>query len=194
MVEVTRASIDRVPELASLIGRAFADDPNALWSLGPAATPEQVIQWFEAPDRIVAQEGLLWEAGHALGAALWFPPGTEDPYRDYDRESRRVIKVLADDGGTRGSSYWDWIEEHLPSKPHWFLDSIAVRADQRGKGFGRALIDIGLRGAKEEGVPAFLETARPENVPKYEHVGFRVVNDEDAPSSGPHVWFMQFDP
>jgi len=43
-------------------------------------------------------------------------------------------------------------------------------------------------------VPAFLETARPENVPKYEHVGFRVVNDEDAPSSGPHVWFMQFDP
>jgi len=97
MVEVTRASIDRVPELASLIGRAFADDPNALWSLGPAATPEQVIQWFEAPDRIVAQEGLLWEAGHALGAALWFPPGTEDPYRDYDRESRRVIKVLADE-------------------------------------------------------------------------------------------------
>ena len=67
MVEVTRASIDRVPELASLIGRAFADDPNALWSLGPTATPEQVIQWFEAPDRIVAQEGLLWEAGHALG-------------------------------------------------------------------------------------------------------------------------------
>jgi len=56
------------------------------------------------------------------------------------------------------------------------------------------LIDVGLSRAKADGVPAFLETARPENVGLYEHLGLRVVLDEDAPGAGPHIWFMRFDP
>ena len=193
-IEVTQASIDRVPELAPLTGRAFADDPNAVWSLGAEATESQVVEWFRAFQMLAASHGFLWEAGRGLGAAVWFPPGEAERYLHIDQEARSAAASLSDDGGVRSASYWDWIAAQLPPEPHWFLDHIAVRADQRGKGIGRALIDVGLSGARSASVPAFLETARPENVPIYEHIGFRVTLDDDAPWNGPHVWFMRFDP
>jgi len=74
-VEITRATPDRVHELAALIGHAFSDDPIALWSLAPEATEEQVRLWFLWFDEVVAPLGMLWEAGRGLGAAVWFPPG-----------------------------------------------------------------------------------------------------------------------
>jgi len=74
-VEITRATPDRVPELAVLIGHAFFDDPIALWSLGPEATEEQVRLWFHWFDELVAPLGMLWEAGRGLGAAAWFHAG-----------------------------------------------------------------------------------------------------------------------
>ena len=194
MVEVVQASVERVPELATLFGRAFADDPNALWSLGAKATEGQVIEWFAAFLGLAAPRGLVWEAEDGLGAAIWFPPGAEQAYRDVEAGVRGTIASLSDDGGVRNESYWDWIAEHLPSEPHWFLDSLAVRQDRRGRGIGKTLIGLGLTGARNAEVPAFLETARPENVPLYEHLGFRVTYQEDAPASGPHVWFMRFDP
>jgi GNAT superfamily N-acetyltransferase len=194
MVEVTQASIARVPDLAFLFGRAFVDDPNALWSLGAQATEDQAIEWFRAFLALATPHGLVWEAEHGLGAAIWFPPGEEHAYRDIEEGVRGTIASLSDDGGVRNASYWDWIAAHLPAEPHWFLDSLAVRQDQRGRGIGRALIDIGLAAAKRAGSPAFLETARPENVPLYEHLGFRVTVEEDRAGSGPHVWFMRSDP
>ena len=43
-------------------------------------------------------------------------------------------------------------------------------------------------------IPAFLETAKPGNVPMYEHLGFRVVEESDAPDGGPTIWFLRADP
>jgi hypothetical protein len=43
-------------------------------------------------------------------------------------------------------------------------------------------------------VPAFLETSKPDNLPLYEHLGFRVYAAGDAPHGGPHIWFMRSDP
>ena len=52
----------------------------------------------------------------------------------------------------------------------------------------------GLARASADGVPAFLETGNPENVPLYEHLGFRVIAAEPAPHDGPTVWFMRAEP
>lgn len=193
-VEITCATPDRVPDLATLIGRAFSDDPMALWPLHPDAAEEEVRLWFLWFDEMLAPLGMLWEAGRGLGAAAWFPPGEDERFLEIDRAVRPRVASLTDDGAARYAEFWDWIEAHSPDEPHWFLDHVAVAPEQRGKGVGSGLVRFGLDHARADGVPAFLETARPENVGLYEHLGFRVVLDENAPGAGPHIWFMRFDP
>ena len=101
---------------------------------------------------------------------------------------------FSDDEGARYEALWDWVWEHMPKEPHWLLDHVGVDPDHQGRGIGAALIRLGIESSKRDGVPAFLETSRPGNVPLYEHLGFRVDAAADAPHGGPHVWFMRFDP
>jgi predicted N-acetyltransferase YhbS len=58
---------------------------------------------------------------------------------------------------------------------------------------GTALIQHGLTFADRDGVPAVLETGRPENVGYYERRGFRKISDDDAPGGGTQIWFMRYD-
>src|SRR5919106_22954 len=93
----------------------------------------------------------------------------------------RAFATITPDGGARYEAMWEWIASKLPDEPFWYLDHIAVETGDRGSGLGTALIQHGLTMADRDGVPAFLETARPENVGYYERWGFRLVADEDVP-------------
>src|SRR3546814_14261896 len=44
--------------------------------------------------------------------------------------------------------------------------------------------------AGAEGLPCWLETATPENVPLYERLGFVTAAQWDVPGGGPHFWGM----
>jgi len=79
---------------------------------------------------------------------------------------------------------------HIPAEPCWFLDVIGVVPAARGLGLGRILVEHGLALAAADGLPAFLETGRAENVPYYEQFGFRTVDRQEAPRGGPTIWFM----
>lgn len=196
-VEISSARPDRVPLLAAMLGRAFADDPMIRWPF-PAGDDEEAerrtTEMFRVIDERFAEAGWLWEAGDVAGVALWIPPGGDAFYVQVERDTRDAIDALTDDGGARYRAFWDWIEEHFPHEPHWYLDHLAVAPEHRAKGFGRALIELGLGFARRDGVPAFLETARPANVRYYERLGFAVVVEEAAPGGGPPLWFMRFEP
>ncbi len=113
---------------------------------------------------------------------------------EIDRELRPEVAAYTDDGGKKYEVMWEWIAGNFPGEPFWYLDHIAVEADQRGSGVGTALIQHGLAFADRDGVPAFLETGRPENVAYYERRGFRTTSDGSIPGGGPHIWFMRYDP
>ena len=68
------------------------------------------------------------------------------------------------DNGARYDRIWDWIEEHVPAEPLWYLDQLGVDPSRQGEGLGRALVRFGLDRAAEAGLPAFLETARERNL------------------------------
>jgi GNAT superfamily N-acetyltransferase len=193
-IPITRAAPDRVPELAALLGRGFADDPMFLWPLGPDVGTEQIEGFFRSFNERLAERGWLWEAGDGIGVAAWLPPGADDVMMDIDRELRPAVVRGTDDGGTRYASMWEWIAEHFLDEPFWYLDHIGVDAEHRGGGVGTALIQHGLAFADRDGVPAFLETGRPGNVAYYERRGFRTTAEGNAPGGGPHIWFMRYDP
>jgi ribosomal protein S18 acetylase RimI-like enzyme len=193
-IDIKPATFERVPDLARLLGRAFADDPMFLWPLGSQASVERITGFFRAFDERLSPLGWLWEAGDGAGVAGWVPPGSDAEMMEIDRELRPEIAAHTDDGGKRYEAMWEWIAGHFPDEPFWYLDHIAVEAEQRGAGLGTALIQHGLAFADRDGVPAFLETGRPENVGYYERRGFRTTSDGNVPGGGPHLWFMRYDP
>lgn len=180
--------------LVDVLARSFADDPIIRWPFPTDGSHEdQCRELFRILDEPLAETGWLWEAGDGAGAALWIPPDGGERFLEIERGTRDAIDAMTIDGGVRYRAFWDWIEGHLPGDS-WFLDHLAVAPERRGEGLGRALVDLGLGFARRDGVPAFLETARPGNVGYYERLGFRVVADEHAPGGGPRLWFMRSDP
>jgi GNAT superfamily N-acetyltransferase len=193
-VEIRPATRERVPVLTTMLARAFADDPMIQIPLAPDPDLERTRAYFALIDERWADLGVLWEAGHAAGAAAWVPPEQQNGLADLDRNLSEAFHALTSDGGVGHDALWDRVESKVPNEPVWFLDHVGVDPDRHGEGVGRALIEVGLARARADGIPAFLETGVQRNVAYYERVGFRLVEDGDSPLDGPHVWFMRFDP
>ena len=174
-VEITQAAPDRLSALAGVLGRAFVGEPMMRWPLGVHGDVEQRFsRCFECFLEDLIRLGMVWEAGEAMGAAVWVPADQADAWREAQLD-KPEIPALTDDGGRRYEAFWEWVESKLPDEPLWHLDSIGVEARARGRKIGSALIQVGLDEARADESGAWLETGNPRNLPLYERFGFRVV-------------------
>jgi GNAT superfamily N-acetyltransferase len=193
-VSVRRADPERLPVLASVLGRAFVAEPMVCWPFGDGGdVEEKCIRTFEYLLEEIIGLGIVWEAGEALGASTWFSPDDREAWEAVQIHDRRV-GALTDDDGARYDAFWEWVDARIPAEPVWHLDSIGVEPSIQGRGVGTALMEHGLERALASGAAVVLETAQERNVPYFERFGFRTVEDADSPGDGPHVWFMRREP
>src|SRR3954470_9978450 len=187
----TPAELDTV---ARVFAEALAPDPMITWPFPPATTVDDVITLFQILlQHAYGSLGVIWVVGdeRAEAAAAWLPPEQVSRFQEIEVATRPRIEALTDDGGGRYAVFWDWLGEHLPTEPCWFLDILAVRSAARGRGLASALVRHGRDRAHGAGQPAVLETGNPATLPMYEHLGFRVVERADAPDGGPTIWFLR---
>jgi len=85
-------------------------------------------------------------------------------------------------------------EHYHPKTPHYYLFAIGVLPQCKGQGLGTKLIQEVLRRCDEEGVPAYLENSKEENLPFYEGHGFKVQRQIRFATSAPPLWLMWRDP
>jgi len=193
-IEIRRVTNERVPSVAAMMARAFANDPMISVSVASDNRDERLRQMFTLIDVQWANLGVLWEAEDAVGAAAWLGPDHAAALADQNEALREAFHALSPDGGVKHDALWGWVESEVPDEPLWYLDQVGVDPARQGEGIGGALIELGLELARRDGLPAFLETAVAGNVRYYERFGFRVTLHDDAPLGGPHIWFMRFDP
>ena len=179
-----------VPALAVALAAAFGDDAMIRWPM-PEATPAMLAELFRVILAPYAEAGMLGKIAGCDGGAAWLPPGLAGQFAEVEQSTRAAISPLTGDGGARYAAFWDWLDEHLPGEPCWFLDVVGVAPGAQGRGLGRTLVRHGLERARADGCPAFLETGTARNVPFYESLGFKVVAEQQAPDGGPVIWFMQ---
>jgi len=185
-----------------VVARAFLDDPMIRWSLGGTdrdyanrdGLERLATEWFTVMNEVAAERDTMWETEDGGGVCIWLPPEAVADYTEDDLAVRPRLVPLTFDGGSRLASMWDWIDERVPGGRLWFLDLLGVEPCAQGRGIGSALVEHGLAAALEAGEPAFLETGNPRNVAYYERFGFRTTEEADAPLSGPHIWFMRWEP
>jgi len=94
--------------------------------------------------------------------------------------------------GLRTASRWrtvfEQLSRHHPPEPVAYLSLLGVSPERQGSGVGTALLRAWLTDVDAAGQPAWLETARPENLPFYRRHGFEVAGELsifDVP-----VWMM----
>lgn len=185
-----------LPLLASVIARAFDDDPLMNWvvqqdekrSWRIRCLLEMTLRYETFP------HGHVYTTAGVVGGALWAPPSRwkQPLWRELlhlPRAAsaiglRRLPRVL------HGLSLLD--EKH-PKMPRWYLSVLGVLPEYQGRGLGSMLMGPVLERADDARQPAYLESSKERNVPLYERHGFRVTEVIELPG-GPPVWLMWREP
>jgi GNAT superfamily N-acetyltransferase len=198
-IEIRPAAKSDIGELSAVLGRAFYDDPVAMW-LMPDDTTRSLRQarMFGALTRHhhLAGGGVeLACRGATVGAAaLWDPPGR---WRESVRAQLAMAPSLIRALGRRapaGRRLMDVVQGQHPQEPHWYLAVIGSDTAVRGRGFGQALMRSGLDRCDDEHCPAYLESSKADNVPYYQRFGFEVTGEVIVPGGGPTLWKMWREP
>ena len=81
------------------------------------------------------------------------------------------------------------IEAAHPEYEHFLVWMFAVSPGHQRRGLGRSLMATALGAADTAGVPAYLWTGNPDNLPYYGSHGFEIIGEFPIPGGVPN-WFM----
>ena len=164
-----------------VITLAFSGDPMARWAMSDPATYLTIMPEFA---RAFGGNGFAHGTVHLLegaaAAAMWLPPGVHP-------ESERMMELV--ERHVPGQKLPDMMhvfeqmDVYHPKEPHWYLPLIGVDPSCQGRGFGSALLRYALEQCDRAGLPAYLESSNPRNIPLYERHGFESIGSIQAGSS-----------
>ncbi|MCR6690466.1 GNAT family N-acetyltransferase [Cellulomonas sp.] len=192
MSVVRQAGPADAPAVRTVLARAYHDNPLMRWVLPDERTRDDACAAWLGPsvDRYVALGGVdvLVEDDEVVAAAAWREPGldAQHPVLRTLPTGPGVLAALvgperAADVLARLGAAAAW----APAVPAPYLNYLAVRPEQQGAGLGARLLEHRLRRYDAVGVPTWLGTTDPRNVPFYARLGFAVVGEvELTPSSG----------
>jgi GNAT superfamily N-acetyltransferase len=187
-------------ELAQVLSRAFYDDPPFMWMLPDERSRERRARgMFRTILRShalkyggveVATDAGTNDHGAIVGGAVWLPPGHwlatgRELLRSLPGYTRALGRRLGPASDLMGS-----MVKHHPREQHWYLYAIGVDPGRQGQGVASALLRSRLARCDKAGMPAYLESSKPGNVPLYEHFGFEVTEVLDPPKGAPPLTAM----
>ncbi|MFI6004795.1 GNAT family N-acetyltransferase [Streptomyces sp. NPDC051366] len=187
------ASIDDASPIGRTLARAFDDDPMMRWFFPDDATREAGLgRYFSTIfTRQYGRHGVCERTEAA--AAFWVPPGAQDKAVPDAETIQELEEILGD----RAPLFREAVAAaagHGPQEPHWYLAVVGADPAAQGQGHGAALLRSGLAQADAAGLPTYLESSKPSNLPVYEHFGFTVLGEFRLPGGGPTLWPMRREP
>ena len=152
---------------------AFAADPAARWLYPQAHRYLASFPGFaHCFGSLAFDEGTaLVTEGHAA-VALWLPPGVGP-------DEAALLAHLADtveaERQPAAFAAFEQMGGYHPPEPHWYLPLIGTDAAMQGRGHGSRLLVPVLARCDADGLPAYLESSNPRNIPFYVRHGFHVL-------------------
>jgi ribosomal protein S18 acetylase RimI-like enzyme len=187
-----------ISELSHALGRAFYDDPVAMWIMpDDKVRAAHLGKFFATVTRHHHLAGggaeVATDASTIGAAALWDPPGR---WKQSAREQLMMLPSFLLGFGfrmTTGRKLGELLgrmKQHHPEEPHWYLAVLGSDTIVRGKGYGHALMRSRLDRVDAEHAPAYLESSKFENIAYYQRFGFEVTGELVIPNGGPTLWPM----
>ena len=184
-----------------MLGRAFHDNPMSVYVLPDDEERTRHLGWmFGTSTRYGCLYGEVYTTtGKVDGAAVWLTP--ESPPMSRETVTAAGIAEIPQRIGAEPFQRLMTMKRHMDELrrrdapgPHWYLWVLGVDPPRQGQGVGSALLRPVLSRADEEGLPCYVETDKPINVPFYRRHGFEVVVEDDLPGGGFHYWTMKRQP
>ena len=190
----------QLTEASEALSRAFHNDPLQQYVLPDNQDRRRLSPLHFQP---ILEYGLqfgevLVTDGSVKGVAVWLPPGSTEVSEDRAASAGldRVAETIGEAAAARFFSTLEYLDPFHVSdapEPHWYTMVVGVDPSAQGQGLGRALLQPVLDRAQASGHPCYLETAQPENVPFYQHLGFRLLRDVVDPTSSLRLWTFRWD-
>lgn len=183
-------------ELGRVLGAAFDDDPVWMWVCpDPVRRRRHLGNAFAHVIRQRVRCGWGWTTEGTLGAAVWAAP---DQWKTRPLDSARMALPMLRATGARGVGErlgaLANLERRHPREPHWYLEVIGADPTMRGRGVGTALLRPMIERCDAEGMPAYLESSKAENLPFYGRFGFEITDELHLGAGAPPMWAMWRDP
>jgi GNAT superfamily N-acetyltransferase len=135
--------------------------------------------------------------GAVAGVAMWIPPGKWPyPASIQARQLFGAIRSFLPDFSSfvRAGRILRSVELSHPKRPQWYLQLLMVDPALQRQGIGALLQNPTLSVCDTEGLPAWLETQKEENLAYYARFGFEVVKEHRPIDDGPAMWSLSRDP
>ena len=184
--------------IARTIASAFADDPLLSWLLPNPADRERRIEAFYAralPAMWEGHRGEMLTTDGQTAVAIWRAPNEwKTPARTAVRTGVASLRSLGVPATMRVAKVLGALEKRHPSDEHWYLDALGTDPAYQRRGIGSAMLEPVLERCDEQGLPAYLETQKLDNVAFYRHFGFEVREELEIVVGGPRAWTMWREP
>jgi GNAT superfamily N-acetyltransferase len=186
------ANADDLDAVAATIVVAFHDDPVWSWAFPDAdERPAQFRRWWPLFVESALPHGWVWMAPNAETVAVWTPPGRSELTHEAEA---RIPSLIGELLGERAPVVLEGLLRfevaHPRDEPHYYLGFVATHDDHRGKGIGEQLLAQNLELIDAEHQPAYLESSNPDNLARYERLGFRPREEFAVGDGGPVVTTM----
>jgi len=192
---------DQLEEAVQVAVRAFDDDAFFGYLFpGEAQRHRSVAILHRTVLRHVASVGTTRTAfidGKIAGVALWVPPG-KWPYSPMLqlRQLFSSVAAFAPNLGSlnRARPIMHAVVQAHPKRTQWYLQLLMVDPPFQRHGIGGMLQAPTLATCDTEGIFAWVETQKEENLPYYRRFGFEVVAEHRPVPDAPAMWSLGREP
>jgi ribosomal protein S18 acetylase RimI-like enzyme len=133
------------------------------------------------------------DRGTIVGVAAWMPPNTFPPsLRTQIAQLPGSLRAFYRQMGALRvvGTYLRTLLKIHPKEAHWYLMLLAVDPSSQRSGVGTLLVEHGLSFADHEGVGAYLETQKEDNLAYYRRFGFELRETLEPMAAGPPYYTM----
>jgi GNAT superfamily N-acetyltransferase len=184
---------------AHLLATAFQHDPLMAYVLPNAQRRNRLLpNLYGIVVRYCLRFGAVYSTPGLEGVICCLPPGQTTS------AGRLALISLSDPPlqlgliglgrFLRASSASDRAHRQAASGAHWYIWALGVDPACQGHGFGGQLVQTVLQQAGARGLPCYLDTENPRNVPFYGKFGFRQVSESPITGSDVRIYAMLWEP
>ena len=188
-IVIAKYNAKELESVLSVLANAFITSPLHVSAFGPQRMDYNRLffriglrDMFHGEAFVASVNGAVCGYAHFNASPYCLPPPEELP-----NAMANLLKPL----GAASPHVMKWFARwcHFdPDEPHIHLGPIGVAPELQGQGVGTVLMNRYIGYLRQEQLPGYLETDKPENVRFYEKFGFTVQREEEL--IGVPTWYM----